>query len=68
MCNICHTYTYIPYVIAISRYKRDIQVSAQDRGEAEVVGDDPDMCVKWEITELHPIQTDFHFVDLIGNN
>ena len=60
---------YVIYVIVISWYKRDIQVIAQDRGEAEVAGDDLDiMRVNRDITNFYPVQIDFQLVDLIGNN
>ena len=57
------------YVIVISRYEHDIQVIAQDRGEAEVAGDDLDiMRVNRDITNFYPMQIDFQLLDLIGNN
>ena len=41
------------YVIIISRYEHDIQVIAQDRGKAEVAGDDLDiMRVNRDITNF----------------
>ena len=53
------------YVIVISRYEHDIQVIAQDRGEAEVAGDDLDiMRVNRDTTNLYPMQVDFQLVDL----
>ena len=55
--------------IVISRYEHDIQVIAQDRGEAEVTGDDLDiMRVNRDITNFYPMQNDFQLVELIGNN
>ena len=55
--------------IVISRYEHDIQVIAQDQGEAEVTGDDLDiMRVNRDITNFYPMQNDFQLVELIGNN
>ena len=65
----CNSLSMYVYVIAISRYEHDIQVIAQDRGEAEVTGDDLDiMRVNRDITNFYPMQIDFQLVDLIGNN
>ena len=57
------------YVIVISWYEHDIQVIAQDRGEAEVVGNDLDIVqVNRDITNFFLTQIDFQLLDLIGNN
>ena len=56
-------------VIVISQYEHDIQVIAQDQGEAKVTGDDLDiMRVNCDITNSYPMQIAFQLVDLIGNN
>ena len=56
-CRGIYIYIYVIIIIVISRYEHDIQVIAQDRGEAEVMGDDLDiMRVNRDITNFYPMQ------------
>ena len=56
----CCIYIYI-YVIVVSRYEHDIQVIiAQDRGKAEIAGDDLDiMRMNGHITNFYPMEIDY---------